>query len=576
MSEASKAARAAMKKKIANMVAGDPRQKVDASSWTPPEMMNTEAKTGLRPISRRAFKKGGKVVACMGEDAKQNAGKKPRKAGGGEASKYANAKVNRNVKEANAELGKPHTGGYRKGGRTHKDMGGPMVNPRLNMGGPMADPRLNMVSPNRLNFDKNLVTPGRKDGGKADASQDKKLIKKAFRQHETAEHGGKHVPLHLRKGGKIHKDDGGDVIMTEPKPAKPQTQAEIDAYNAMMAAKAEAEAAREAARKAREGKKYGGSAKHKAGGGDVSGIMKRLQMLEDARRGVDMNPTTEKGEMLFGGAREAALRNKRKDAAMKVAEMNIASRRGPSADQLRAAAPERYKVFRSKNPVEPEELSLRDKMTNKLQGVDDDSYAKGGKAKPNYEGGTRPTGGRLAKANGGGRMGELAGAKSKSKGKKSKGKTDITINISTAPKPDAMMPPGGPMGALPPMPPRPPMMPPPMPPAGGPPMPMPPPPGGPMGMPHGGPPMPPPGMMGRKAGGRVGHRTYRSYKDMDAGSGGGLGRLEKSEIQEHKDGRKEGGRVGHRKYRSYKDMDAGSGGGLGRLEKTEIQEHKRK
>ena len=528
MSEASKAARAAMKKKIANMVAGDPRQKVDASSWTPPEMMNTEAKTGLRPISRRAFKKGGKVVACMGEDAKQNAGKKPRKAGGGEASKYANAKVNRNVKEANAELGKPHTGGYRKGGRTHKDMGGPMVNPRLNMGGPMADPRLNMVSPNRLNFDKNLVTPGRKDGGKADASQDKKLIKKAFRQHETAEHGGKHVPLHLRKGGKIRKADGGDVIMTEPKPAPMPTQEQADRYKAMEAAKAEAEAAREAARKAREGKKYGGSAKHKAGGGDVSGIMKRLQMLEDARRGVDMNPTTEKGEMLFGGAREAALRNKRKDAAMKVAEMNIASRRGPSADQLRAAAPERYKVFRSKNPVEPEELSLRDKMTNKLQGVDDDSYAKGGKAKPNYEGGTRPTGGRLAKAYGGGLMGELAGAKSKSKGKKSKGKTDITINISTAPKHDAMMPPKPPMMP----PPGPPMLPP-GPPPGAPPGMMPPA-GGPIGMPPGGPPMPPPGMMGRKAGGRVGHRKYRSYKDMDAGSGGGLGRLEKTEIQEHK------------------------------------------
>tara|TARA_R110000868_G_scaffold298_2_gene2464 strand:- start:1054 stop:2613 length:1560 start_codon:yes stop_codon:yes gene_type:complete len=519
MSEASKAARSAMKKKIANMVAGDPRQKVDASSWTPPEMMNTEAKTGLRPISRRAFKKGGKVVACMGEDAKQNAGKKPRKAGGGEASKYANAKVNRNVKEANAELGKPHIGGYKEGG---------------------------------------------------DVSQDKKLIKKAFRQHETAEHGGKHVPLKLRKGGKICKMDGGDVIMTEPKPAKLPTQAEIDAYNAMMAAKAEAEAAREAARKAREGKKSGGRAKHKAGGGDVSGIMKRLQILEDARRDVDMDPTSEKGEMLFGGAREAALRNKRKDAAMKAEEMRIASRRGPSADQLRAAAPERYKAFRSKNPVEPEELSLRDKMVNKFQGVDDDSYAKGGKIKPNYEGGTRPTGGRLAKAYGGGLMGELAGAKSKSKGKKSKGKTDITINISTAPKPDAMMPPKPPMMP----PPGPPMLPP-GPPPGAPPGMMPPP-GGPMGMPPGGPPMPPPGMMGRKAGGRVGHRTYRSYKDMDAGSGGGLGRLEKSEIQEHKAGRKEGGRVGHRKYRSYKDMDAGSGGGLGRLEKTEIQEHKRK
>jgi hypothetical protein len=73
--------------------------------------------------------------------------------------------------------------------------------------------------------------------------------------------------------------------------------------------------------------------------------------------------------------------------------------------------------------------------------------------------------------------------------------------------------------------------------------------------------------MGRKAGGR----TYCSYKDMDAGAGSGMGRLEKSEIEEHKRGeRKAGGRT----YRSYKDMDAGSGSGLGRLEKTEIAARK--
>jgi hypothetical protein len=36
--------------------------------------------------------------------------------------------------------------------------------------------------------------------------------------------------------------------------------------------------------------------------------------------------------------------------------------------------------------------------------------------------------------------------------------------------------------------------------------------------------------MGRKAGGRV----YRSYKDMDAGSGSGLGRLEKTEVAARK------------------------------------------
>jgi hypothetical protein len=44
---------------------------------------------------------------------------------------------------------------------------------------------------------------GKAEGGsvKVDLKQDKALIKKAFRQHEIAEHGGKHVPLRLKKGG---------------------------------------------------------------------------------------------------------------------------------------------------------------------------------------------------------------------------------------------------------------------------------------------------------------------------------------------------------------------------------------
>ena len=78
MSEAAKAARAANKAKANRLAAGDPKAKVDASSYTPPEMMNTEKKTGLRPVSRRQFKRGGKV---HGEVAAQNAGRKARKSG---------------------------------------------------------------------------------------------------------------------------------------------------------------------------------------------------------------------------------------------------------------------------------------------------------------------------------------------------------------------------------------------------------------------------------------------------------------------------------------------------------------
>jgi hypothetical protein len=183
---------------------------------------------------------------------------------------------------------------------------------------------------------------------------------------------------------------------------------------------------------------------------------------------------------------------------------------------------------------------------------------KQGGAAGNYTGGTRPTGGRIAKKAGG----------------KAKGKTNIIISINPgagAAQQQGMMPPGnlppgagGRPGAG--------AMPVPVagPPGAGapPPMPMPVPVPMPMGAGAGGPPMPPPGMpMPRKAGGRA----YRSYKDMDAGAGSGLGRLEKTEIQEHKRGeRKAGGRT----YRSYKDMDAGAGSGLGRLEKTEIQAHK--
>jgi hypothetical protein len=173
---------------------------------------------------------------------------------------------------------------------------------------------------------------------------------------------------------------------------------------------------------------------------------------------------------------------------------------------------------------------------------------------------------------------------------KGKGKTNINIVINAGKKQDdgAGMPPlppglpGGPMSLQ-----KPPMgMPPGMPgmppgaPAGGPPQ---------MGQP----PMPP---MARKSGGRI-TKVAKSYKDMEAGAASGEGRLQKTDIakripKKHEDGVIEtdkrgypnkvigatGGRTAHKAggkvYRSYKDMDAGAGSGMGRLEKEEIQKRK--
>ena len=104
-----KTAREAMKAKARRMASGDPHAKVDASSWTPDEPLNTEAKTGMRPVSRQHLKTGGKV---HGEKEAQRADRKPRKAGG-----LVHDLMNRDQKAANeGRKGVKHVGGMKRGG----------------------------------------------------------------------------------------------------------------------------------------------------------------------------------------------------------------------------------------------------------------------------------------------------------------------------------------------------------------------------------------------------------------------------------------------------------------------------
>jgi hypothetical protein len=133
MSAMSEKARSKALDKVERLTRTGPN-KIDASGWREPLGENAGVKTGLRPISRRQFKKGGKV---MGEKSAMHAGRKPRAKGG---ALTADSLVNRDVKEANQKRdGTKHIGGLKTGGRAHKFVGGPMMGrPGMPASAPMA------------------------------------------------------------------------------------------------------------------------------------------------------------------------------------------------------------------------------------------------------------------------------------------------------------------------------------------------------------------------------------------------------------------------------------------------------
>jgi hypothetical protein len=426
----SRNARRAMRAKI-HRITSAKSGKVDASDYGPEQVLNSEAKTGMRPISRRAYKKGGKVVAVSGADAKQNAGKAPR---AGKKHLTVDALVNRNLKDANeAREGKKHVGALKTGGRAMKRNGGGVPDvytssrPTDRYGNTMTDAELGM------------------ERGQDPRPAPKPKAKPVMRSGPSA----KSVSDSAAYMRNVRKSGGGAW----------EGSAKDESQDKKLA------------------KKYG------------------MSMADWEKSKMDKKHDTQhsaKGLKNGGGlyanihAKQERIANGSKERMRKVG-----SKGAPTAEAFKQSA-RTAKAHGGYTSLDGE-MQTQEKV-----------------------------GGRIAKQYGGG-LGALE-MNSGGRAKKKKSGTNINIVIATGkgqPQMDPDMqqaptPQGVPV-----------QMPPPPQPQAGPAMQMPPPP---MPMPPVGGPGAGPAPMPRKAGGR----TYRSYKDMDAGAGSGLGRLEKTEIQKHK------------------------------------------
>ncbi len=521
MSEMAKKARSAMRAKANRMGgAGDPRKKVDASSWAPSEPLNTTAKTGARPVRARIYKGGGRV---QGDRGPLRADRK-RRASGGSVNDY----INRDGVAANAKLGKPHVGAFAKGGSTYASQDD--------------KPNLRLVK-----------THAGENGHSTKVYKDKDYGEYRVKHYVNGEHQSK-ADYHTddlddahstaqammrekrAKGGRAHRDMGGAAGM--PVPQARMAFNPVGGPRGMMgglkkggAAKHSDEAAdkklvKQMVEKSALKRKDGGKASGTYFGGTRPTGGRMPHAKGGAAHAADCTCARCRGgraERADGGS--AKYSNYDTDAESQAALKNAWSKqskpeyatsqpvpksekRGGRAERAKGGsvhdkplAAEGLKSYRLKGPYGHIMIGAKDH---------DDAMREAARST------AKPDRSKLEMYDHD--AGEYRPARA-SGGRAKKGKTNINIHINTPQgQPNAM--PMPPMG----MPMKPPQTPLPMPtggPGGAPPM------GLAGGPPPGAPPMPP-GSMPRKSGGRT-----NGMVPMHAGAGSGLGRLEKTKIQEN-------------------------------------------